>query len=152
MCRYALTNYKPHYACFACRKQFRRRLRRDQPHLADRPDQPARCPQCRLLMADMGLDFKPPPKDDEKAWQVAAQLWEVGLTFHSCGCGGPGYRPRDPREYRRFLEHTLDDYKGTLRHWMDDDTQKTAKQRQNQKDAIETWRHRIARLEAALAV
>ena len=149
MCRYAMTNYKKHYACFACRKQFRRRLRSEQPHLANKPDAPARCPQCRLLMADMGLDFKPPPTTDEKAWELVGKLYEVGLTFHSCGCGGPGYRPRDARAYQTFLQHTLDGYKETLRRWMDG-TPRNAKEQHNKEEAIATWRARIATVESAL--
>jgi DNA-directed RNA polymerase subunit RPC12/RpoP len=149
MCRYAMTTYKPHYACFACRKAFRRRLRSDikRPGLAERP---ARCPQCGLLMADMGLDFKPPKQQDQTAWELAARLWEVGITFHSCGCSGPGYRPREPREYQAFLERTRADYLAVLRHHVEANPS-SPKGLAAQKEAIAAWRERIARLEAALS-
>ena len=29
MCRYTMTTYKPHYACFECNKTFKRRLLTD---------------------------------------------------------------------------------------------------------------------------
>lgn len=148
MCRYAITVYKPHYACLTCHKAFRRRLRSDIGN-AGSEDRPARCPQCGLLMANMGLDFKPPKKDDAKGWDMAAKLWEVGLTFHSCGCGGPGYRPRDPHEYRAFLEKTLEGYLTVLRRHMDD-APTTGKGRARQQEAIATWRENIKRIEAAL--
>ena len=112
MCRYAFANYKPHYACFACRRAFRRR------HLSDvnpdGPAQPATCPECGGPVASMGLDFAPPPRRDQRAWAVLAGLWELGITFHSCGCGGPGYRPRDPVAYRRFLADLRTQYEGHL--------------------------------------
>lgn len=150
MCRYALTTYKPHYACFACRKAFRRRLLKDLSQPGDGPDKPARCPQCGLLMASMGLDFKPPRTTDDKAWEIVSKLWEVGITFHSCGCGGPGYRPRDPRAYREFLNETLASYQETLKRWQNS-TPRNAKEAHNQREAIANWRARIARIEGVQA-
>lgn len=149
MCRYAITTYKPHYACLACRKAFRRRLLRDQLSPTPAQDKPARCPQCGLLMANMGLDFKPPRTTDEKAWEIVAKLWEVGITFHSCGCGGPGYRPRDPRAYREFLQKTLIDYQDMLKRWREG-TPRTGKEALNRREAIANWRARIERVEVAL--
>ena len=149
MCRYAVMTYKPHYACFSCRKAFKRRLRAD----IKRPgntEHPARCPQCALLMASMGLDFKPPKLDDLAGWELAAKLWEVGLTFHSCGCSGPGYRPRERRAYREFLEHTLAGYLDTLRQHMDAKPT-TPKRMEEQQRAVATWQERIARIKTALA-
>lgn len=150
MCRYGLTPYKPHYACFACRKAFRRRLRADQPHLGSRPDRPARCPQCGLLMASMGLDFKPPRQTDEKAWELVGKLWEVGVTFHSCGCGGPGYRPREPRAYQEFLRSTLEDYRQQLKRWKEG-TATTPRALEEQREAVQSWQARIDRVLAALS-
>jgi hypothetical protein len=144
MCRYAFTNYKPRYACFRCRKAFRRRLQSDvDPAGAEHP---ARCPDCGLLMADIGRDFRPPSKSDWKGWIAAEALWEVGETFHCCGCDGPGYRPRDPAALDAFLRARLQEYRAYLRAHADDHS-KTAMN----DDAITTWRNRIGRLEAALA-
>ncbi len=48
MCRYAIKPlYKKHYACFACRKSWKRRNKAEvDPAGAEHP---ARCPECRLL-------------------------------------------------------------------------------------------------------
>ena len=137
MCRYALKPYKRHYACFQCRKAFKRA----------RADKPARCPQCRLLMVDMGLDFAPPKMSDLKAWKAAAALYEVGETFHSCGCRGPGYRPRDPAKLASFFRDRLRVYRGELAGWTRDEAPARA---QTRKEALAYWRARIAALERAL--
>jgi DNA-directed RNA polymerase subunit RPC12/RpoP len=77
MCRYGLSGpYKEHYACFTCRKAFKRRLLEDVD--PDGSDRPARCPQCGGPMANMGLDFAPPPMRDRRAWGVLSELWMVG--------------------------------------------------------------------------
>jgi hypothetical protein len=55
-------------------------------------------------MADMGLDFKAPKKSAVKQWEKVRLLYEHGFTFHSCGCGGVGYRPRELREVYQFIE------------------------------------------------
>ncbi|WP_276967334.1 hypothetical protein [Chryseobacterium sp.] len=57
--------YKGHYACFNCQKTFKRRHLKN----VDRDVQTsveAKCPECGNLMANMGLDFKSPPKNDDK--------------------------------------------------------------------------------------
>lgn len=92
-----MTSYKPHYACFNCRKTFKRRLLGDilGGYSKDIKETPAKCPECQNVMADMGLDFKSPKKKDTKAWNHIATLFKVDITFHSCGCSGPGYIPND---------------------------------------------------------
>jgi hypothetical protein len=95
MCRYATTRYKPHFACFNCRKTFKRRLLWDISDDDKLIEVEAKCPQCGKLMADMGLDFASPKKDDTKEWNHIKDLYLVGITFHSCGCTGPGYIPKD---------------------------------------------------------
>jgi hypothetical protein len=110
-----MTSYKPHYACFACRKTFKRRLLGDvlDGYSKDIQEKPAICPECSSVMADMGLDFKSPKKKDTKAWNHIATLYSVGVTFHSCGCSGPGYIPNDKEQLKdhfigiknTYLEH-----------------------------------------------
>jgi hypothetical protein len=144
MCRYALHNYKPHLACFHCRKVFRRRLARDVGHNGF--SIPPVCPECGRAIASMGLDFKAPKQDDQKAWRLAEELWTIGETYHSCGCSGPGYRPRDLPAYRAFLVERRHEYLASLRHWL---SQTDAKP--SERDAaIENWRERIVNIEAAM--
>lgn len=115
MCRYSTTSYKPHYACFSCRKTFKRRLLGDvlDGYSKGVQEMPAKCPECSGVMADMGLDFKSAKKKDIKAWNHIATLYHVDITFHSCGCNGPGYIPNDIEQLKdhfigiknTYLEH-----------------------------------------------
>ena len=98
MCRYAFHSYRQHFACFACRKMYKK----TPPELARRQlvrerkqydDALSVCPQCTGRMAQMGLDFKAPPQGDVKAWRIVEHLHARGFNFESCGCGGPGYVP-----------------------------------------------------------
>lgn len=119
MCRYAIP-YKEHYACFDCRKTFKRKLLHDVDR--DRKVEestPAKCPECGALMAAMGKDFKSPKKDDLEAWLHLKDLYTVGITFHSCGCSGPGYIPRSAEELQKHLHERLADYRKSLRYWME---------------------------------
>lgn len=110
MCRYAFSGpYKDHFACFACRKCFKRAPLADWPeHLrTEDGDIPTvRCPQCAAPMVSMGLDFKAPKKDDVRQWQKVQTLYSHGFTFHSCGCG-PGLRPAELRDVAAFLRDSL---------------------------------------------
>lgn len=103
MCRYAVP-YKTHYACFRCRKTYKRRLLGDysRPPLKGE-EREALCPQCREPMKDLGPDFKSPTQDDLKQWRKVELLFEHGITFHSCGCCGPGARPGKLNEVEEFL-------------------------------------------------
>ena len=115
MCRYGLSGpYKPHYACFSCRKAFKRRLPTDFEYEGEEKD--ALCPQCGQEMNNMGLDFKPPRQSDRRAWKVLEELFYVGEKFHSCGCSGPGYRPRTPRTLVQYLERQRQDHQAFVQH------------------------------------
>jgi hypothetical protein len=54
-------------------------------------------------MKEMGRDFCAPKKKDIEQWKVVEILYQKGITFHSCGCSGPGYRPTKLREVPEFL-------------------------------------------------
>lgn len=144
MCRYATTRYKPHYACFKCRKAFKRRNKDEVD--PEGGDHPARCPDCRLLMADMGLDFAPPRRADVRAWEALARMFEVGETFQSCGCGGPGWRPRRPADLAAFFEERLREYRAQRDRWQQSAASPA------RAAALRSWRERVARLEAAVAL
>lgn len=108
MCRYGQYGpYKRHFACFSCRKGFKRFQESEWPDL-QRPAEgdvvPAPCPDCKRPMADMGFDFKPPKQRDVEHWEVVEFLFRRGFKYNSCGCGGPGYRPSRWDEVPAFLE------------------------------------------------
>ncbi len=92
-------------------------------------------------MAEMGLDFAPPPMKDRKAWNVLAKLWTTGETFHSCGCGGPGYRPRNPADYEVFLLEMRVRYGTHLRDSLDTGMSAAA---------VAHWRSRLGAIDDAL--
>ena len=104
-----MAKYKPHYACFNCRKTFKRKLmwdiKRDNKDVTE-----AKCPQCVDLMANMGLDFESPKKDNIKEWNHIKELYSVGITFHSCGCSGPGYIPKDKDRLIAYFNEIKNDY------------------------------------------
>lgn len=119
MCRYAMTSYKPHYACFTCRKTFKRRFLSDILGGFNKliTETPSKCPNCGNNMANMGLDFKAPKMKDVDAWKHIANLYKVGITFHSCGCSGPGYIPRDTHELLKHFQQIKEDYIQHQRFW-----------------------------------
>src|SRR6516165_1035343 len=105
MCRYAMYgSYKKHYACFSCRKGFKRLAVSEWPKQLQPSDgiDPAPCPECGQRMADMGLDFKPPPRKDMEQWEVVEFLFRHGFGYHSCGCDAPDTVLRDGEKSSRF--------------------------------------------------
>jgi hypothetical protein len=105
MCRYGgeYYEYKRKYACFACRKAFKRPAGRDLPDASWKDRDPAPCPDCGRPMAHIGRDFKPPRRDEVEAWAVAEHLFGRGFHYHTCGCNGPGYRPTRWADVPAFL-------------------------------------------------
>ena len=100
MCRYGNYGpYKSHFACFDCRKAFKRTA---PVHLKESSIAP--CPDCGQPMANMGLDFATPKRSAVEHWEVVAFLFRRGFKYHSCGCSGPGFRPSRWNEVPEFLE------------------------------------------------
>lgn len=65
--------YSHHFACFACRKMFKRH--------ADKIEGAALCPQCRTPMTNMGIGFRPPKSSDVKAWREVERQAKAGRRF-----------------------------------------------------------------------
>lgn len=140
MCRYAMMVYKDHYACFNCQKTFKRRVLKD----VDRDAQisvETKCPECGNLMANMGLDFESPAKNDHKQWTHIRDLYTVGITFHSCGCSGPGYIPQDRNAIIAYLEKIRAEYMRSLVYWRYRIEPETKREREieYQKNRSELW-------------
>jgi len=113
MCRYAMVAYKPHFACFNCRKTFKRRLMADIQRGEDSKFE-AKCPECAELMADMGKDFESPKKTDLKRWAHLKTLYTVGISYHSCGCSGPGYIPSEKQTLLAFFKELIESFEKEL--------------------------------------
>jgi len=101
MCRYGMSNYKTHYVCVPCR----RTLKADPLDLA--ADQTPGCPECAQPTVHVGRDFAAPRRLDDRGWRALAMVLAAGLRFDSCGCGGPGKRPRTPAAVRARTRHAL---------------------------------------------
>ncbi|WP_228012099.1 hypothetical protein [Flavobacterium hungaricum] len=77
----------------------------------------AKCPQCAALMANMGLDFESPKKEDVKKWEHIKTLYSVGIGFYSCGCSGPGYIPNSKEKLIEYFEELKHSYLKNLDFW-----------------------------------
>ncbi len=108
MCRYGLYGpYKKPYVCFKCRKVFKQTNSVELPEslgLSNGKVQECKCPQCGTLMADMGHDFKAPKQKDRQQWEKVRLLFQHGFAYHSCGCGGPGFRPSRLQDVYEFVD------------------------------------------------
>ena len=144
MCRYATKTFKSHFACFHCRKTFKRpniidlaeqhgdgpflkKLYSLTPKMAKKLEEDcgvrlsdlrekyikmiSLCPQCGCQMADLGLDFKAPKITDKTAWKAIALTHKIGHQWYTCGCNGPGFVPKNQREYLASLQEKLIEYK-----------------------------------------
>lgn len=136
MCRYAQYSYKPHYACFNCRKTFKRRLLYDidRKKAKEKETVSAKCPECGELTANMGLDFKSPKKEDIKAWKYLKTLYTVGITYHSCGCSGPGYIPNTTEKLIEYFEEKKQNYIKEMRFWINRTEPVTKREKHSDRD------------------
>jgi len=100
MCRYLEHPVKSHWVCLDCRHVAKSTLvtQNQSETITGQP----RCPSCRGDLIDFGPDFKAPSKTSDNQWRKLAILNELGLLFHSCGCDGPGLRPRTLADAKRF--------------------------------------------------
>ncbi len=110
MCRYAAYSYKSHYACFNCKKGFKRRLLIDITENKKAKSKEFNCPQCGQLMVNVGKDCEVPKKSQKQKWKVLKVLSDLGIGYHSCGCSGPGYIPKELDELKVYLEKNKSQY------------------------------------------
>ena len=71
------SSYKMSFACFACRKSFKREI----DIAADKWTKELTCPECGGPSFNFGRHFKPPKKADEKQWQKVKFLFDHGFWF-----------------------------------------------------------------------
>lgn len=100
LCRYAWFEYKPLFACFECRKTFKRRLPSDlEPSV--RGDVTPRCPTCGSDdVKEMGIGFRPPRASRVKEWRLLAEVVREGRKFLCC-CGSG--QPTTILEFRALM-------------------------------------------------
>lgn len=114
---------------------------------AEYRDTAHRCPDCGEPMVDMGLDFKAPRQSDAKSWRILRGMYQVGHVFHTCGCDGPGYIPRNRSQYRSYLEERRHGYREQLERIQNSEALST----EAKCEAGDYWVERISRLEVELA-
>ena len=97
MCRYSESVYKSSFICLA-----HRHVAQFDP--AGRGGKPL-CPTCRAPMINMGRDFAAPRKGNDSQWRKLTLLVAAHgpRHFDSCGCDGPGPRPRTLGQAKRQL-------------------------------------------------
>ena len=78
------------YACFTCRKSFKKELHQDRKTV---------CPECGDTLYAIGRSFKAPKKNDVEQWRKVQALYAHGFRFFS-------YRsyPDAPKLPERFRE------------------------------------------------
>ena len=148
MCRYAFYQYKSHYACFKCKKGFKRKNLDDitREKIASKP---FNCPECSNLMANVGLDCEIPKKSNAQQWKVLESLFEIGITYHSCGCGGPGYRPKGLDELKSFLLNMKKIYKNQYKSSLHEQGLDTV-QKSERTESLKHWNLKIRAIEGLL--
>lgn len=178
VCRYGFKDYKRHYVCFDCRKQFKRPTLADVMEHRGRRDvlnelwrtysSPAehaaverrfktslvqlrseyhalisKCPQCGHQMADLGLDFRPPPKANVRAWKSIRAAYRLGHRWHSCGCDGPGFIPATRQELLRYLRERARAFRERISQVERDSSMST----EARVSELALWRDRLARID-----
>jgi hypothetical protein len=139
--------YRELVACWSCEKKLTQRERkygvkldelRAEYHAAER-----QCPECGELMADLGLDFKPPRQNDVRAWTALQGVYRVGHVWRTCGCNGPGWIPKSKSEFQQYLVDTKSHYETQLRRTQDDSTLNS----ESKCEASNFWATRIQAIE-----
>lgn len=87
-----------HYACFECRKGFKRR-----DAWTRNPLPTARCPQCGKPMSLMGRAFRAPRHNDRVQWRKVERLRQAGIFFRGAECQTMELLPRTPKDVGTFL-------------------------------------------------
>ena len=92
------------FACFECRKGFKRVIDKDILPEYLRPSTTVICPDCGGAMTNLGKDLRLPSKDKLQQWAAIHYLADNRFNFFSCGCSGIGLIPKDVAEARILVE------------------------------------------------
>jgi hypothetical protein len=86
------------FACFSCRKSFKRPWARD---VETRP-----CPHCGQASVRLNRKFKAPPQNDVRQWEKVKFLFDHGFRFQSIypGDGTNAKYPETLAEAREFVK------------------------------------------------
>ena len=84
MCRYLQHPAAPSFVCLSCRTSSHERV----------------CVRCVRPQRHVGRDFATPKRSDVQGWEAVAAVLTAGYNYDSCGCNGPGWRPKNRSELR----------------------------------------------------
>jgi len=82
-----MTPYNFSYACFDCRKSFKRSLGKAKPN--EYPKTMV-CPNCQGVARCLYRHFKSPRQSDSRQWRKIEFLYEHGFRFQKIRPNGPG--------------------------------------------------------------
>lgn len=107
-----------------------------------------KCPECGQTIADLGLDFKAPRKTAVKQWKIIESMYKMGHCWHTCGCNGPGFIPKEKYQYIDYLKDILKTFTTYLHsNQKTNDTEEDDKER---KYRIKYWGNKILLVEKEL--
>ena len=127
MCRYGRSMYKDAYACFTCRKGFKRRLDKDllsakESRMLKEARSKAliwkkevtseeteayptvKCPECGKDMVNLGKDLRFPKKERIEQWEAIEYLANQHFSFFTCGCSGIGIIPQNLAQAQQLIK------------------------------------------------
>lgn len=84
MCRYTQNYYTGKSVCLTCKTACRTDV----------------CVKCKNATVWVGKDFATPKKSDKQGWEAVRATLLAGYNYDSCGCTGPGWRPKNRSELR----------------------------------------------------
>ena len=74
-----MQQYKYPYACFGCRKVYKRDIAKLSFYPASKHRY--KCPKCEGMLCSMGSNFKAPSSTDSIRWKVVEVLHRNGLRY-----------------------------------------------------------------------
>ncbi|WP_327351575.1 deoxyxylulose-5-phosphate synthase [Streptomyces sp. NBC_01304] len=89
------------FVCLPCRAGYKK----SRDHLRVRGHV---CPRCGGELIDAGTGLAVPKHRDIAGWRALTAVLNAGIRFRQSCCGGPGYRPRTPREVRERLSYAAE--------------------------------------------
>nr|ARK12873.1 hypothetical protein A6C57_22470 [Fibrella sp. ES10-3-2-2] len=92
------------YACFNCRKGFKRRLDKDTLPQDRRVNDIVKCPDCGAEMKNLGKDLRLPSRKDIDKWLAIEYLSIHNYNFYTCGCYGLGPIPQNLEAAKAKIE------------------------------------------------
>lgn len=68
------------------------------------------CPDCGGVLVNLGMDTKAPQKNNVKEWAILEGMYQMGISFQSCGCQAMGFVPHNISDYKEYLNDHLAHY------------------------------------------